>query len=75
MRLRDEGRIIFVGRSDELEPVRLFGDVVFTAPDEAAARATMESDPAVIAGVQSATLYPMRVFMVDASAVPDDDED
>lgn len=75
VRLRDEGRIIFVGRSDELEPDRLFGDVVFTAPDEAAARATMESDPAVVAGVQSATLYPMRVFMVDASAVPDDDED
>ena len=49
--------------------------MVFTAPDEAAARATMESDPAVVAGVQSATLYPMRVFMVDASAVPDDDED
>lgn len=70
VRLRDEGRLIFAGRSDETDPERLFGDVVFTAPDEAAARALMESDPAVRAGVQKATLFPMTVYMVDASAVP-----
>jgi uncharacterized protein YciI len=74
VRLRDEGRVIFVGRSDETDPERLFGDVVFTAPDEASARAVMESDPAVFAGVQSATLYPMKVFMVDAAALPPEEE-
>ena len=34
VRLRDEGRIIFVGRSDELEVDRLFGEGVCTGASQ-----------------------------------------
>ena len=38
-----------------------FGITIFEAPDEAGARAVMQTDPAVAAGVMSATLYPYAV--------------
>jgi uncharacterized protein len=40
-----------------------FGIVVFDAEDEEAARATMDSDPAVVQGVMSARLHPFRVAL------------
>ncbi len=51
------GRVIFAGKTSEpLEAT--FGLVVFEAEDEKAARQFMEADPAVVAGVMSATLHP-----------------
>jgi len=51
------GQVIFAGRTTE--PLdTTFGLVVFEAENEAAARQFMESDPAVVAGVMSATLHP-----------------
>lgn len=40
------------------------GIIVFEATDEAAARATMEADPAVVAGVFSAELHPFRASLL-----------
>ena len=51
------GRVIFAGRTNEALD-KTFGLVVFEAEDESAARQFMESDPAVVAGVMSATLHP-----------------
>lgn len=51
------GRVIIAGKTSE--PLdKTFGLVVFEAEDEAAARQFMESDPAVVAGLMSATLHP-----------------
>ena len=51
------GKVIFAGKTTE--PLdTTFGLVVFEAESEAAARQFMESDPAVVAGVMSATLHP-----------------
>ena len=50
-------QVIFAGKTTE--PLdTTFGLVVFEAESEAAARQFMESDPAVVAGVMSATLHP-----------------
>jgi uncharacterized protein YciI len=51
------GQVIFAGRTNEALD-RTFGLVVFEAEDEASARQFMESDPAVVSGVMSATLHP-----------------
>lgn len=51
------GRVIFAGRTNEALD-KTFGLVVFEAEDESAARQFMESDPAVAAGVMSASLHP-----------------
>jgi uncharacterized protein YciI len=57
------GQVILAGRTTEtLE--RTFGLVVFEAEDEAAARQFMESDPAVAAGIMSATLHPYAVALL-----------
>ena len=56
------GRVILAGRT--LEPGdRTFGLVIFEAPDEAGARLFMQSDPAVVAGVMTATLHPYAVAL------------
>ena len=56
------GRVILAGRT--LEPgARTMGLVIFEAPDEASARRFMESDPAVVAGVMTATLHPYAVAL------------
>lgn len=56
------GRVILAGRT--LEPGdRTFGLVIFEARDEADARRFMESDPAVVAGVMTATLHPYAVAL------------
>ena len=56
------GQVIFAGRTTE--PLdTTFGLVVFEAESEAAARQFMESDPAVVAGVMTATLHPYALAL------------
>ncbi|MGB7903286.1 MAG: YciI family protein [Steroidobacteraceae bacterium] len=56
------GQVIFAGRTTE--PLdTTFGLVVFEAEGEAAARQFMESDPAVVAGVMTATLHPYALAL------------
>ncbi|MBP7608273.1 MAG: hypothetical protein KA760_02175 [Steroidobacteraceae bacterium] len=56
------GKVIFAGKTTE--PLdTTFGLVVFEAASEAAARQFMESDPAVVAGVMSATLHPYALAL------------
>lgn len=58
-----EGRVILAGRTAE-PGAKTFGLVIFEAPDEAAARAFMTSDPAVVAGVMTAELHPYQVALL-----------
>ena len=56
------GQVIFAGKTTE--PLdTTFGLVVFEAESEAAARQFMESDPAVVAGVMTATLHPYALAL------------
>ena len=56
------GQVIFAGRTTE--PLdTTFGLVVFEAASAEAAREFMESDPAVVAGVMSATLHPYALAL------------
>lgn len=66
-RLTAEGVVILAGRTLEAGD-RTFGLVVFEAADEAAARALMEADPTVAAGVMTATLHPYAVALLRESA-------
>ena len=51
------GRVLLAGRTNE--PLdKTFGLVVFSATDETEARAFMEGDPCVAAGVMTAELHP-----------------
>jgi uncharacterized protein YciI len=58
----DKGELILAGRTKELGD-KTFGIAVFEAPDEAAARSFMESDPAVVAGLMTAELHPFAVAL------------
>ncbi|NRF69008.1 hypothetical protein HLB44_18605 [Aquincola sp. S2] len=51
------GRVILAGKTSEALDAT-FGLVIFEAEDEKVARQFMETDPAVAAGVMSATLHP-----------------
>jgi uncharacterized protein YciI len=55
-----QGRVILAGRTQEPSKTT-FGLVIFEAEDDATARSFMESDPAVAAGVMTATLHPYAV--------------
>ncbi len=56
------GQVILAGRT--LEPLTAtFGLVIFEAESEAMARAFMQSDPAVEAGLMTATLHPYAVAL------------
>jgi len=58
----ETGELILAGRT--LEPGdKTFGIAIFEATDEAAARAFMESDPAVVAGLMTAELHPFTVAL------------
>jgi len=63
--LRDGGALILAGRTQEADT---FGLVIFEAPDEGAARAIAEADPAVAAGVFVMTLHPYAVAVERAPA-------
>jgi uncharacterized protein len=56
------GKVILAGRTDE-PPDKTFGIVIFEAESEDAARKFMEDDPAVKAGVMTATLHPYAVAL------------
>lgn len=56
------GQVILAGRT--LEPgEKTFGLVIFEAADLAAARTFMAGDPAVVAGVMTATVHPYAVAL------------
>lgn len=57
-----EGKVILAGRT--LEPGdKTFGLVIFEAADEAAAKSFMESDPAIVDKVMTATVHPYQVAL------------
>jgi uncharacterized protein YciI len=58
----EKGELILAGRTREPGD-KTFGIAVFEAADEAAARAFMESDPAVVAGLMTAELHPFAVAL------------
>lgn len=58
----DNGELILAGRTKEPGD-KTFGIAIFEAADEAAARAFMESDPAVVAGLMTAELHPFAVAL------------
>jgi uncharacterized protein len=63
-----QGKVIFAGRTTE--PLdATFGLVVFEAESEAAARQFMDSDPAIVAGVMSATLHPYALALQRKASV------
>jgi uncharacterized protein YciI len=56
------GQVILAGRT--MEPgARTFGLVIFEAADETAARAFMNSDPAVVNQIMTAELHPYQVAL------------
>jgi uncharacterized protein len=57
-----EGRVILAGRTAE-SLAATFGIVIFEADNADAAREFMEADPAVVAGLMSATLHPYAVAL------------
>ena len=57
-----DGKVILAGRTTE-QLDKTFGLVVFEAENEKAARDFMEADPAVVAGVMTATLHPYAVAL------------
>ena len=57
--LREEGRLLFVGRCENGD----WGQIVFSAMDEAAARAVAEGDPAVSAGLMGCELRAFKVIL------------
>jgi uncharacterized protein YciI len=58
-RMLAAGELILAGRCDDAT----FGIVVFSATSPGVARARMENDPAVVAGVMTAKLHPFRVAL------------
>jgi uncharacterized protein len=58
----DAGQVILAGRTTEPRD-KTFGLVIFEAESEEAARLFMESDPAVVANIMSATLHPYSVAL------------
>jgi len=58
--LSEQGVVVLAGRTTT-EDESVFGIFVFRAGSEEAARALMESDPAVCQGVMKAELFPFRV--------------
>lgn len=58
-RMLAAGELILAGRCDDAT----FGIVVFSASSPEVARARMENDPAVVAGVMRAKLHPFRVAL------------
>jgi len=63
-----EGVVHLAGRTTDLQPDGM-GIVLFTAPDEAAARSLMEGDPAVRHGVFHAELFPYRVALLNLDSL------
>ncbi len=60
--LTRKGVVLLAGRTQNTDPT-CFGIVIFRAADIAGARALMEADPAVHAGVFCAELYPFAIAL------------
>lgn len=59
----EDGQVILAGRTTE--PLdKTFGLVIFEAESEEAARLFMESDPAVVTHIMTATLHPYSVALL-----------
>lgn len=58
----EAGQVILAGRTIEALD-KTFGLVIFEAETEEAARLFMESDPAVVANIMTATLHPYSVAL------------
>lgn len=58
--LKNEKSVILAGRT-QVNNTSCFGIVIFTAEDEAHANSIMQNDPAVKAGIMSATLFPFHI--------------
>lgn len=58
--LYEKGIVKYVGRT--VDDRSSFGLVVFNADSEEDARKLMESDPAIVNGVMTATLYPFKAI-------------
>ena len=57
------GQVILAGRTGE--PLdKTFGLVIFEADSDADAKAFMDADPAVVAGLMTATLHPYAVALI-----------
>jgi uncharacterized protein YciI len=63
-----KGTVVFAGRTTKAEG-EVFGVVVFHAENEEAARAIMNSDPAVQKGVMKATLFPFSIALAEGKPV------
>lgn len=61
--LTEKGVMILVGRTQNADE-NTIGLAIFEAEDEAAARNIMLSDPAIIEGVMTATLYPYKIGLM-----------
>ena len=61
--LTEQEIAVFVGRTLTTDE-RTFGITVFQATSEEVARDIMNNDPAVIAGVMRAELFPFRIVLV-----------
>lgn len=61
--LTDDGTALVVGRTQTAGPDTM-GIAIFRAPDEAAALAICEADPAVVAGVFTMRLHPYFVALL-----------
>lgn len=59
-KLLEDGRLVLAGRCEDAT----FGIAVFRAEDQTAAAAAMHADPAVRAGLMTATLHPFRVALL-----------
>jgi uncharacterized protein YciI len=58
----ETGELILAGKTNEPGD-KTFGIAIFEAKDETAAKAFMESDPAVVAGLMTADLHPFAIAL------------
>ena len=65
--LGKQGVMLMVGRTQTSTPGTI-GLAVFVAEDEAAARAIMQSDPAIMEGVMAGELFPYKIAFGNADA-------
>lgn len=65
--LADQGVMLLVGRTQTNGPDTI-GLALFLATDEAAARAIMQSDPAIAGGVMTGELFPYRIAFGNVEA-------
>jgi uncharacterized protein YciI len=67
--LTEQGVVLMAGRTVNTEDTS-HGLVIFLAASEIAARAVMENDPAVRAGVFRAELFPFAVALASSGILP-----